>query len=92
MVELVSVGWGDVADIRMSLRAKVGWKLLFVAFLVLSIDWWRWGRLPVLLGGIPGWVAYFAALGVLLAVAFVFFGRAVLARSGVDGEPSSSDA
>jgi len=86
------VGWGDVADIRMSLREKIGWKLLFIAFLVLSIDWWRWGRLPVLLGGIPGWVAYFAALGVLLAVAFVFFGRAVLARSGVDGESTSSDA
>ena len=55
--------------------------ILFAAFLVLSIDWWRWGRLPALLGGIPGWVAYFAVLGVLLAVAFVFLGRTVLAGS-----------
>jgi SSS family solute:Na+ symporter len=77
-------GWVDAA-IRMPLRGRVAWELLFVAFLVLSVDWWRWGRLPVLLGGIPGWVAYFAALGVLLAIAFVFFGRAVLAGPGGEG-------
>jgi len=80
-------GWGDAADIRMSLRAKIGWKLLFVAFLVLAVDWWRWGRLPVLLGGIPGWVAYFVALGVLLTIAFVFFGRAVLTGWGGKDAP-----
>ncbi len=82
-------GWRELTDLRMSLRARVGWMILFLLFLVLSIDWWRFGRLPRLLGGIPSWVGYFAVLGVLLSVALVFFGRA-LARDGED--PARSPA
>jgi hypothetical protein len=47
---------------------------------VLAVDWWRFGRTPGLLGGLPDWMAYFAILGIVLAVAFAFLGKALLRR------------
>ncbi len=73
--------WRSLVDFGLSRRQAAWWTLLFGAFLALSIDWWRFGRVARLFAGVPDWVVYFVALGVLLSVAFARFGRAVL-RSG----------
>ncbi len=52
--------------------------LPFLALFLLANDFWAWGRSPRLLAGLPLWVWYFIALGILLAAAYHFLlpGRA----------------
>jgi SSS family solute:Na+ symporter len=80
-------GWRDLVSPGLSRRARVLWTAVFAAFFVLSVDWWRFGRAPRLVDGLPDWLGYFALLGALLVVAFALFGRAVLGRGG-DGRRS----
>jgi len=79
--------WRELVSLRLSARSKAVWAAVFVVFFVLSIDWWRFGVAPRLLAGLPDWLAYFVVLGILLAVAFALFGRAVLARGGEGHRP-----
>lgn len=74
--------WRELVSLGLSRRAKAFWAAVFAAFFVLAVDWWRFGVTPRLLAGLPDWLAYFVVLGIVLAVAFALFGRAVLARRG----------
>jgi SSS family solute:Na+ symporter len=44
--------------------------LPFIALFLLANDFWAWGRKPVLLLGLPLWVWYAIALGLLLSLAY----------------------
>jgi SSS family solute:Na+ symporter len=44
--------------------------LPFIALFLLANDFWAWGRTPVLLLGLPLWVWYAIALGLLLSLAY----------------------
>ena len=43
---------------------------VFVIILAAGHDFWRWGKSPSLLLGLPLWVWYFFALGILLSVGY----------------------
>lgn len=45
----------------------------FVVLFILANDFWAWGRVPVVLLGIPVWTWYSIALGLALAVAYAVF-------------------
>ncbi len=79
------------ADARSGLgRAElVGWSALIAAFFVLSVDWWRFGTPPTIVGGLPGWVWYFFALSALLSLALAALGRRLLRYRGTGSESSA---
>ena len=80
--------WRELVSLGLTRRAKTIWAVVFAAFFVLSVDWWRFGKAPRLLAGLPDWLGYFVLLGILLAVAFAVFGRAVTkGRSGRGADP-----
>jgi SSS family solute:Na+ symporter len=81
--------WKELTTWGVSRKGKVGWTVVFLAFLGLSIDWWRFDGSFRLVAGIPDWLFYFAALGVLLSLAFWLFGRGVL-KGGGSARPVSS--
>lgn len=81
--------WRELTAWGISRRAKLGWSLVFLAFLGLSIDWWRFGRESELLAGVPDWIFYFAGLGVLLSFAFWLFGKVILGAGKGGGLTSS---
>ena len=54
-------------------RKALLWIPIFAVFFILGNDFWNWGRGPILAGGLPLWVWYFIALGVLLSVAYKLF-------------------
>jgi SSS family solute:Na+ symporter len=49
------------------------WAPVFLVLFLLGIDFWAWNRTPVLIAGLPLWVWYYIALGVLLSLAFRLF-------------------
>ena len=73
--------WRGLASAGLTRREWAGWTVVFLAFLVLSIDWWRFGEAPRLVLGVPSWVGYFGVLGLLLTVAFAVLGRRLIERS-----------
>jgi len=73
--------WRGLASAGLTRREWAGWTVVFLAFLVLSIDWWRFGEAPRLVLGVPSWVGYFGVLGLLLTVAFAVLGRRLIDRS-----------
>jgi SSS family solute:Na+ symporter len=77
--------WRELTSLGLTRRAKAAWTVVFVVLLVLAVDWWRFGAAPRLLAGLPGWLVYFALLGVFLAAAFALFGRAVRGGGSVEG-------
>lgn len=81
--------WRGLVSLGLPRRSRVAWTAVFVTFFMLAVDWWRFGRAPRLLAGLPDWMAYFVILGVLLAVAFAFFGRAVLGGHSSAGANAS---
>ncbi len=56
-------------------RGTGRWAVIFAVLFVLGCDFWAWGRAPVLVAGLPLWVLYYGALGVLLAVAITACAR-----------------
>jgi len=76
-----------LAALGLTKRQTVIWSAVFGCFLFLSVDWWRFGKLPTLLFGLPDWVLYFAALGGLLACAFGLFGRTIVSRDRAPRSP-----
>ncbi len=54
-------------------RSAFPWIFVFSGLFILGNDFWNWGRRPVLLGGLPLWVWYFFALGIVLSIAFKLF-------------------
>ncbi|MBD3367468.1 MAG: sodium:solute symporter family protein [Candidatus Eisenbacteria bacterium] len=73
--------WMGLASLGLPRRETCLWALLFAGVLAASIDWWRFGEVPSLVLGLPSWLAHFAGLALLLAVAFDTLGRRLLARS-----------
>lgn len=71
--------WREATRMGLSRRAAVGWTLTFAVFFLLSVDWWGFRDAPRLTLGLPGWVFYFAALCILLSVAFFALGRSIAA-------------
>jgi len=63
-------------------RRSLPWIGVFLGFLVLGIDFWAWGRRPVILAGLPLWVWYYVILGVLLAAAYRLYLRGVTEEEG----------
>jgi SSS family solute:Na+ symporter len=61
-------------------RAAWAWAALFAVLFILSNDFWAWGRTPILVLGLPLWVLYSMALGVLLSLAFAAHARWAGAR------------
>jgi SSS family solute:Na+ symporter len=59
--------------VRPPRRGTLPWVGLFAGFFLLGLDFWARGRRPTFLAGVPLWVWYFVALGVLLAVAYRVF-------------------
>jgi len=51
------------------------WIPVFLILFALGHDFWAWNRMPVILAGLPLWVLYFFALGILLAVLFSVYLR-----------------
>ena len=47
--------------------------LVYLALFALGNDFWAWGREPVIFLGLPLWIWYYFALGVLLSAAFAAF-------------------
>ncbi|MCX7031915.1 MAG: sodium:solute symporter family protein [Spirochaetes bacterium] len=62
-------GGGDPGIAARAPKGTGRWTALFAVFFVLGCDFWAWGRRPVLVLGLPLWVLYYGALGLLLAVA-----------------------
>ena len=61
-------------------KGAVGTGSVFLILLVLGHDFWLWGRTPELFLGLPLWVWYFFALGVLLSL-----GYRLLLKTGKQG-------
>lgn len=59
-------------------RGWLPWAGVFAVLFLLGIDFWAWGRRPVLVAGLPLWVWYYLVLGVVLSVAFRLFLKAAL--------------
>ncbi|MFH1501548.1 MAG: sodium:solute symporter family protein [Candidatus Eisenbacteria bacterium] len=81
--------WRRETRLCLTRRGALGWSAVFVAFFLLSVDWWGFDARPALLLGLPRWVYYFAALCLLLSGAYAAFGRSVLRgsrRAGADGD------
>ncbi|MCX7031492.1 MAG: hypothetical protein NTU62_15420, partial [Spirochaetes bacterium] len=66
---------GNGAIVARVPRGTGRWAALFAAFFVLGCDFWAWGRRPVLVLGLPLWVLYYGALGLLLALAIAACAR-----------------
>ncbi|MBA7710024.1 hypothetical protein ES703_118952 [subsurface metagenome] len=54
-------------------RAQLKWVPVFLIFFLLGNDYWAWGKKPVLFAGLPLWVWYYIALGIVLAIAYKIF-------------------
>lgn len=68
-------GWPEVPGLGLSRRAKAILSAVFVTLLVLSVDFWRFGRAPRLFLGLPSWLGYFVVLGLALSLAFALLAR-----------------
>jgi SSS family solute:Na+ symporter len=84
--------WRECVSLGLSRRAKAAWTVVFAAFFLLAVDWWRFGRAPGLLAGLPDWIGYFVVLGIVLALVFALFGRAVLGSYSPAGANPSGPA
>ncbi len=74
VVSLLTRGTGE----NKNLVAAVGshawpWVLVFAGIFVLGNDFWAWNRTALLVGGLPLWVWYYMALGVVLSLIFKFY-------------------
>jgi len=50
------------------------WAGFFILIFILANDFWRWYKPPKIILGLPGWVWYFFALGIILTILYrVFF-------------------
>jgi SSS family solute:Na+ symporter len=56
-------------------RGTGRWAAVFALLFVLGCDFWAWGRRPIFVAGLPLWVIYYGALGVVLAVAIAACAR-----------------
>jgi SSS family solute:Na+ symporter len=61
-------------------RGTGWWALAFVVLFVLGCDFWAWGRTPVLVAGLPPWVWYYGALGLVLSAVIGAYARWSLGR------------
>ena len=57
------------------MRRALPWVVGFAAILLLSLDFWNWGRAYPLVFGMPYWVVFFILLNLLLSVFYLLFGR-----------------
>lgn len=51
--------------------------LVIILFAVLGMDFWNYGRIPVVVLGLPGWVIYHAVLTLALSGAFYVVSRSI---------------
>ncbi len=51
----------------------VKWGPVFLILFLLGLDFWAWGRKPVLLAGLPLWLWYYMGLGIVLSVVYKIF-------------------
>jgi SSS family solute:Na+ symporter len=63
-----------VFDIK---KKSLRWIPVFSILFILGNDFWAWGRQPVIIAGLPLWVWYYVALGVILSICFKLFFRSV---------------
>lgn len=49
---------------------KIGWLLVWVVLVILSLDFFNWGRTPRLYFGLPGWLWWEVGLVLLVAISF----------------------
>lgn len=70
------------AIVRRPRRGAGRWAAVFAVLFALGCDFWAWGRVPVLVLGLPLWVLYFGGLGAALVLAI-----AACARWALSDEP-----
>jgi len=66
---------GGSPEIVAPVKLHPGWTAVFALLFVLGNDFWAWHRPPVLVAGLPLWVWYYVALGVILSLAYKLFLR-----------------
>jgi SSS family solute:Na+ symporter len=54
-------------------KKSLKWIPVFTLLFILGNDFWAWGRQPVIIAGLPLWVWYYVALGVILSICYKLF-------------------
>jgi len=64
-------------DLKLSLPGWIGngYVYYFGGILVLAMDFWAWGKIKPLVGGIPLWIGYFVLLSALQTIGMVYLIR-----------------
>ncbi|UCB44375.1 MAG: sodium:solute symporter family protein [Spirochaetota bacterium] len=54
-------------------KNSLRWIPVFAILFILGNDFWAWGRQPVIIAGLPLWVLYYVALGIILSICYKLF-------------------